>query len=131
MRHHDLIGEQVAWVQVGAYTGSTDDGYKDVVWTAPYTCQVKSVVAFPQYKGANLTGGTASDYFTLTTYDGTVAIGTAGISGTISSGGSLSVYSGSREMTDGDTLLLEYGTAGGTAGLNLPRCTVRIKYQGD
>lgn len=125
---HDIPGSHKEWVTVDGYTGSTDDGNRDHLWRAPFDCNLKAVNAFFQGT-ADVVGGTAGDYFTLTLYDGTVPIATAGLEGTVQFGTAHSVYSGTRAMSEDDNLAIQYGTAGGTAELDMPRASFEIEYE--
>lgn len=124
---HDIPGTHRAWVHMGAFTGSTDDGYVDVVWRAPFDCNLHAINAY--FQGQVVGEGTAGDYFTFITKDGTVAIGTAGADATVASRTAFAVFSGTRALSEDDDINLTYGTAGGTAALDAPRCTLEIQFK--
>jgi hypothetical protein len=125
---HDIPGTHREWVTSNGYTGSTDDGLRDALWRAPFDCNLHEVNVFFQGT-ADVAGGTAGDYFTLTLYDGTVPIATAGLEGTVQFGSALAAFSGTQAMSGDDALAVQYGTAGGTAALDMPRATFEVQYK--
>ena len=127
MNLHDIPGTHRTWVQLGAYAAATDHGFVDVVFRAPFDCNLHTITA---YFGAEVVGeGTAGDYFTYVVKGGTVAIGTAGPDTTIASRTAFEVFAGTRSLSENDLINLTYGTAAGTAGINAPRALLELQFK--
>lgn len=125
----DLVGNHHAYCTIREFTASTDAGEEEVVFVAPYDCEIMSIKVY----FGTATVGQATNYTTITGYYGGTAsgnaIGTATLDGdnVVGFGSAGTVYAGTLDVASGSAVWLGFGTTG--SGQDLPRSFVDIAYR--
>lgn len=130
MRVKDLVGNHHAYVTVREFTASSHHGEEEVIFVAPFDCEVMSIKVY--FGTASV--GQATNYTTITGYYGGTAsgnaIGTCTLDGDNVKGFGTAgtVYAGTLDVASGSAVWLQFGTV--KAGQDLPRSFVDVAYRG-
>jgi hypothetical protein len=132
MQLHDIVGDHVDTIPIGATPAANTATAAIAVWNAPFRCKIQSIEFVPTVAvvGANANTRTLQ----ATEEDGATEIGalafTLGVNTAVGvpSAFTLSATAARTELGNNDPILIRSVLVG--TGLALPAGSIRIKYRG-